>query len=93
MSMTMTSIVAAAEQLSSADRIRLVEHVLATLDKPAPEIDAAWRKNIDTQKRANGGIDDHLRGETKGGRRAPEPMCSAQYLRCKTVGKLREDKM
>ena len=49
MSMTMTSIVAAAEQLSSADRIRLVEHVLATLDKPAPEIDERG------PKRANGG--------------------------------------
>jgi putative addiction module component (TIGR02574 family) len=42
MSMAMTSIVAEAEQLSSADRIRLVEHVLATLDKPNPGIDQAW---------------------------------------------------
>ena len=31
MSMTMTSIVAEAERLSSADRIRLVEHVLGNI--------------------------------------------------------------
>ena len=29
-------------RLSAADRIRLVERLLETLDKPDPDVDAAW---------------------------------------------------
>jgi len=31
-----------AERLPAAEQLRLVEHILSTLDKPDPEIDAAW---------------------------------------------------
>jgi putative addiction module component (TIGR02574 family) len=31
-----------AEKLPVADRIQMVEHLLASLDKPDPAIDAAW---------------------------------------------------
>ena len=72
MSMTMTAIVAEAEQLSSADRIRLVEHVLATLDKPAPEIDVAWAEESERR------LDAYLRGETTA---ADAKDVLAQYLK------------
>jgi putative addiction module component (TIGR02574 family) len=36
------AIIEEAERLPVPDRVRLVEHLLATLDKPDPEIDRAW---------------------------------------------------
>jgi putative addiction module component (TIGR02574 family) len=72
MSMTMTSIVAEAERLASADRIRLVEHVLATLDKPDPGIDQAWAEESERR------LDAFLRGETTA---ADAKEVLAQYLK------------
>ncbi len=46
------------EQLSAVDRIRLVEHLLATLDKPDPKIDRAWADESEQR------LDAYLRGET-----------------------------
>jgi putative addiction module component (TIGR02574 family) len=46
-----------AERLPAADRVRLVEHLLATLDKPDADIDRAW---IEECKRR---LDRYLRGE------------------------------
>ena len=37
-----TSLAEEAEQLPAVERIRLVEHLLTTLDKPDAEIDRAW---------------------------------------------------
>jgi len=47
----MTSIVKEAERLPAADRIRLVEHLLATLDR-------AWVEEGERR------LDSYLRGET-----------------------------
>ena len=47
-----------AERLPVSDRVRLVEHLLATLDKPDPEIDRAWAKEC-VRRRGR-----YLRGET-----------------------------
>jgi putative addiction module component (TIGR02574 family) len=47
-----------AERLPAADRIKLVEHLLATLDEPNPEID---RARADESERR---LDSYLRGET-----------------------------
>jgi putative addiction module component (TIGR02574 family) len=52
------SIAEEAERLPAADRIRLVEHLLATLDRPDPEIDRAWAKESERR------LDSYLRGET-----------------------------
>jgi putative addiction module component (TIGR02574 family) len=53
-----TSIAEEAERLPAADRIKLVEHLLATLDKPDPEIDRAWADESERR------LDAYLRGET-----------------------------
>jgi len=53
-----TSIAEEAERLPDADRIRLIEHLLATLDKPDSEIDEAWADESERR------IDAYLRGET-----------------------------
>jgi putative addiction module component (TIGR02574 family) len=53
-----TSIAEEAERLPAADRIRLVEHLLATLDRPDPEIDRAWADESERR------LDSYLRGET-----------------------------
>ena len=47
-----------AERLPAADRIKLVEHLLTTLDKPDPEIDQAWVEESERR------LDTYLRGET-----------------------------
>jgi putative addiction module component (TIGR02574 family) len=47
-----------AERLPVPDRVRLVEHLLATLDKPDPEIDQAWAEECERR------LDSYLRGET-----------------------------
>ena len=47
-----------AERLPVSDRVRLVEHLLATLDKPDPEIDRAWAEECVRRR------DRYLRGET-----------------------------
>ena len=53
-----TSIAQAAERLPAADRIRLVEHLLATLDKPDADNDQAWAGEAEQR------LDAYLRGET-----------------------------
>jgi putative addiction module component (TIGR02574 family) len=56
---TRTTLIAEeAERLPAADRIKLVEHLLTTLDKPDPEIDQAWVEESERR------LDAHLRGET-----------------------------
>jgi putative addiction module component (TIGR02574 family) len=52
------AIVEEAERLSAADRIRLVEHLLATLDKPDPDVDQAWAEESERR------LDACLRGKT-----------------------------
>jgi putative addiction module component (TIGR02574 family) len=52
------SIADEAERLPAADRIRLIEHLLATLDKPDPEIDRVWA--AESERR----LDAYLRDET-----------------------------
>ncbi len=47
-----------AEKLPVRDRIQLVEHLLATLDKPEPDIDAAWAEESERR------LDAYLSGET-----------------------------
>jgi putative addiction module component (TIGR02574 family) len=47
-----------AERLPAPDRVRLVEHLLATLDKPDSEIDRAWAEESERR------LDRYLRGET-----------------------------
>ena len=42
MNQNVKNLAAEAEKLAVADRITFVEHLLATLDKPDPAIDAAW---------------------------------------------------
>jgi putative addiction module component (TIGR02574 family) len=46
-----------AEQLSAEDRIKLVEHLLASLDRPDPDIDRAWAEESERR------LDAYLRGE------------------------------
>jgi putative addiction module component (TIGR02574 family) len=58
MNTNITSITEEAERLSAADRVRLVEHLLATLDKPDPEVDRAWAEESERR------LDAYLRGET-----------------------------
>jgi putative addiction module component (TIGR02574 family) len=58
MNTRITSIAEEAERLTAADRIRLVEHLLATLDKPDPEVDRAWAEESERR------LDSYLRGET-----------------------------
>jgi putative addiction module component (TIGR02574 family) len=52
------SIADEAEKLPAADRIRLIEHLLGTLDKPDPEIDRVWAAESECR------LDAYLRGET-----------------------------
>ena len=52
------SIAEEAERLPAVDRIKLVEHLLATLDKPDPEVDRAWAEESERR------LDAYLRGET-----------------------------
>ena len=56
--MSTTSIAEEAERLPVANRIKLIEHLLATLDKPDPEIDRAWADESERR------IDAYLRGQT-----------------------------
>jgi putative addiction module component (TIGR02574 family) len=53
-----TSLTQEAERLPAPDRIRLVEHLLATLDKPDAELDRAWAEESEQR------LDAYLRGET-----------------------------
>jgi putative addiction module component (TIGR02574 family) len=56
---TRTTLIAEeAERLPATDRIKLVEHLLTTLDKPDPEIDQAWVEESERR------LDAYLRGET-----------------------------
>jgi len=47
-----------AERLPAADRIRLVEHLLAMLDKPGPDVVRAWADESERR------LDAYLQGET-----------------------------
>lgn len=47
-----------AEQLPVADRVKLVEHLLASLDRPDRDIDRAWGEESERR------LDAYLRGET-----------------------------
>jgi hypothetical protein len=58
MNRSITSIVEEAERLPAAGCARLVEHLLATLDKPDPEVDRAWAEESERR------LDAYLRGET-----------------------------
>jgi putative addiction module component (TIGR02574 family) len=58
MNTSITSIAEEAERLPAADRVRLVEHLLATLDKPDPEVDQAWAEESERR------LDAYLRGDT-----------------------------
>ena len=55
MDQSVKNLAAEAEKLPVADRISFVEHVLASLDKPDPAIDAAWiaesQDRLDAYKR------------------------------------------
>ena len=53
-----TLIAEEAERLPAADRIRLVEHLLATLDRPDPEIDREWAEESERR------LDSYLQGDT-----------------------------
>lgn len=53
-----TSLAEEAARLPAMDRIRLVEHLLTTLDKPDAEIDRAWAEESEQR------LDAYLRGET-----------------------------
>jgi putative addiction module component (TIGR02574 family) len=59
MDQEIAAIVAEAERLSAADRIRLVEQLLVTLDKPEAEIDTAWA--VESERR----LDAYMAGESK----------------------------
>jgi putative addiction module component (TIGR02574 family) len=61
-----------AEKLPAADRIRLVEHLLGSLDKPEPDIDAAWAEESERR------LDAYLAGEASA-RDADEVL--AKYLK------------
>ena len=58
MNTRITLIAKEADRLPVADRVKLVEHLLATLDKPDPEIDRAWADESERR------LDAYLRGET-----------------------------
>lgn len=58
MNTRVTSIAEEAGRLPAADRIKLVEHLLATLDKPNPDVDRAWAEESERR------LDAYLRGET-----------------------------
>ena len=58
MSARIQAITEEAERLPVLDRVRLVEHLLATLDKPDPEIDRAWAEECKRRR------DSYLRGGT-----------------------------
>jgi len=47
-----------AERLPAADRIRLIEFLLESLDKPNPDIDRIWAEEGERR------LDAYLRGET-----------------------------
>ncbi len=53
------SIAKEAESLPAADRIRLIEFLLASLDKPDPDIDRIWADEGERR------LDAYLRGETE----------------------------
>ena len=59
MNTSITSLAEEAERLPAADRIRLVEHLLATLDKPDPEVDRVWAEESERR------LDAYLRGDTR----------------------------
>jgi putative addiction module component (TIGR02574 family) len=58
MNTRVTSIAEEAGRLPAADRIKLVEHLLTTLDKPDPDVDRAWAEESERR------LDAYLRGET-----------------------------
>jgi putative addiction module component (TIGR02574 family) len=58
MNTRITLIAEEAGRLPAEDRIKLVEHLLATLDKPDAEIDQAWADESERR------LDAYLRGET-----------------------------
>jgi putative addiction module component (TIGR02574 family) len=58
MNTRIVSIAEEAERLPAADRIKLVEHLLATLDKPDQEVDQAWAEESERR------LDAYVRGET-----------------------------
>jgi putative addiction module component (TIGR02574 family) len=53
------SIAKEAGGLPAADRIRLVEYLLASLDKPDPDIDRIWADESERR------LDAYLRGDAK----------------------------
>jgi len=53
------SIAKEAEGLPAADRIRLIEFLLASLDKPDPDIDRIWADEGERR------LDAYLRGDAK----------------------------
>ncbi len=53
-----TSLAEEAERLPPADRIELVERLLSSSDKPAPEIDWAWAEECERR------LDAYLSGAT-----------------------------
>ncbi len=59
MTNSIASLAQEAEKLPAADRIRLVEHLLASLHKPEPDIDAAWAEESERR------LDAYLAGETQ----------------------------
>jgi putative addiction module component (TIGR02574 family) len=59
MDQEIAAIVAEAERLSAADRIRLVEQLLVTLDKPDPGIDSVWAEESERR------LDVYLAGGIK----------------------------
>ncbi|MGO8954698.1 MAG: addiction module protein [Rhodomicrobium sp.] len=72
MAIDLASLAEQAEQLPAADRIHLVEHLLASLDKPEPDADAAWANESERR------LDAYLAGET-GARDASEVL--AKHLK------------
>jgi hypothetical protein len=52
------SIAKEAENLPPADRIRLIEYLLASLDRPDPDIDGIWAEEGERR------LDAYLRGDT-----------------------------
>ncbi len=58
MNRRMISIIEEAERLPAADRVKLVEHLMATLDKPDHEVDQAWAEESEQR------FDRYLQGGT-----------------------------
>lgn len=54
MSITAEKILEGAMQLTSGERIQVVESLLKSLDKPDPEIDALWKKEAEERIAAAG---------------------------------------